>query len=124
MSYYMIIAMLNFNCYVYGIRPKIAHGIVFTESRYNPNAVGTVGELGLMQIRPYHLPGPISLLDPQVNMHRGLRKLRNLKRIEPKFGTKYFIAYNRGVTGLHQLNRNTLYRDTYYQSVITNVVRR
>lgn len=35
-----------------GVPPDIVDGVVHVESGYNPLAVGTVGEVGLMQIRP------------------------------------------------------------------------
>jgi hypothetical protein len=35
-----------------GLPPEIADAVVRTESRYDPNATGAVGEIGLMQVRP------------------------------------------------------------------------
>ena len=35
-----------------GIPPEIAEAVVRTESGYNPNVTGPVGEIGLMQVRP------------------------------------------------------------------------
>jgi soluble lytic murein transglycosylase-like protein len=34
-----------------GVPPEVADAVV-VESAYNPHAVGTVGEIGLMQVRP------------------------------------------------------------------------
>ena len=36
----------------HGLPPAIAHAVVRIESGYNPSAVGGVGEIGLMQVRP------------------------------------------------------------------------
>jgi hypothetical protein len=35
-----------------GLPPDIADAVAYVESSYNPRAVGAVGEVGLMQIRP------------------------------------------------------------------------
>jgi soluble lytic murein transglycosylase-like protein len=35
-----------------GLPPEIADAVVRTESAYNPNVTGAVGEIGLMQVRP------------------------------------------------------------------------
>ncbi len=35
-----------------GLPPEIADAVVRTESRYDPNVTGAVGEIGLMQVRP------------------------------------------------------------------------
>lgn len=35
-----------------GMPPELAHAVVTVESAYRPNAVGDVGEVGLMQVRP------------------------------------------------------------------------
>jgi len=35
-----------------GVPPEVADAVAQVESAYNPHAVGTVGEVGLMQVRP------------------------------------------------------------------------
>ena len=35
-----------------GLPPEVADAVASVESAYSPNAVGTVGEVGLMQVRP------------------------------------------------------------------------
>lgn len=124
MGYYMIAALISANSYLYGIDRKISHGVVFTESRYKPTARGGIGEKGLFQIRKEYFLGPLSMYDPELNICYGLRNLRDLQRLKPKFGKKYFIAHNTGATGLYRRNRAELHKNKYYLSVITRVVRR
>lgn len=124
MGYYMIAALISANSYLYGIDKQISHGVVFTESRYKHKATGSIGERGLFQIRKKYFPAPLSMYDPELNIHYGLRNLRDLQRLKPKFGKKYVIAHNTGVTGLYKRNPAELHKNKYYLSVITRVVRR
>lgn len=64
-----------------GLPPALADAVVFVESRYDPNAIGKVGEVGLMQVRPPTAAmlgftgGASGLLDPSTNIHFGVRYL-------------------------------------------------
>jgi hypothetical protein len=58
-----------------GLPPAIADAVAHIESAFNPQAVGGVGEIGLMQIRPqtalmlgYRGP-PSGLFEPDTNVH-------------------------------------------------------
>jgi soluble lytic murein transglycosylase-like protein len=129
MGFYMISALISVNSFFYGIDKKIAHGIVYTESRYKPNATGSIGEKGLFQVRKEYLAYPLDLYDPEINIHYGLSYLSRLKsRLHPKYKKKYVIAYNRGTTGLLRLvkkrGRIDLHKDRYYQRVVASNIRR
>lgn len=64
-----------------GLPPEIAEAVAFVESGFNPNAVGGVGEIGLMQIRPAtaemlgHSGGALALFDPETNARYAVRYL-------------------------------------------------
>ena len=46
------VAMVRREAESQGLPPEIADAVAYVESSYNPRAVGAVGEVGLMQIRP------------------------------------------------------------------------
>ncbi len=75
----------------YQVDPIFVLAIIKNESHYHPYAIGTVGEIGLMQIRPstakwitkklgmkWH--GRKSLFDPMVNIEIGMAYLHYLKK--------------------------------------------
>jgi len=57
-----------------GLPPDVADAVAYVESSYNPKAVGSVGEVGLMQIRPQTAAmlgydGDVaSLFQPEINV--------------------------------------------------------
>lgn len=65
----------------HGLPSEIADAVVHVESGYRPGAVGTVGELGLMQVRPStatmlgHRGPATALLDPETNIRFGVAYL-------------------------------------------------
>lgn len=70
-----------------GLPSDIADAVVFVESAYNPTAIGDVGEIGLMQIRPetaamLGFRGSIAdLWRPEVNIHYGVMYLAEAWRL-------------------------------------------
>lgn len=73
----------------YGVEPALVKAVVWRESKFNPQARGKVGELGLMQIRETaakewaeaeHIPlfWHSQLLDPEKNTLAGTWYLRKL----------------------------------------------
>lgn len=64
-----------------GLPPEVAEAVAQIESGYNPSAVGGVGEIGLMQIRPAtaemlgHSGGALALFDPETNARYAVRYL-------------------------------------------------
>ncbi|WP_262031711.1 lytic transglycosylase domain-containing protein [Microvirga sp. Mcv34] len=70
-----------------GLPAAVADAVVMVESSYNPSVIGTVGELGLMQVRPgtaamLGFTGPReALADPQVNIRYGIEYLAKAWRL-------------------------------------------
>jgi soluble lytic murein transglycosylase-like protein len=70
-----------------GLPPALVDAVTQVESGFNPLAVGTVGEVGLMQIRPQtaamlgYKGGQIGLFEPEVNVHFGVKYLARAWRL-------------------------------------------
>ncbi|HEX6750680.1 MAG TPA: transglycosylase SLT domain-containing protein [Longimicrobium sp.] len=85
-----------------GIDPKLAFGLVATESEFNRHAVSPVGAVGLTQLMPstarYFRPGleREALFDRDTNLRVGFRFLKTL--IDKYHGNVKLalLAYNRG----------------------------
>lgn len=64
-----------------GLPAAVADAVALVESGYDPRAVGGVGEVGLMQIRPQtaallgYVGGPAGLFSPEVNVHFSVKYL-------------------------------------------------
>nr|BFD64889.1 hypothetical protein BdHM001_35700 [Bdellovibrio sp. HM001] len=135
----MLIAMYsNAN----GLDPYLVAGLIKTESSFNTKAVGGIGEIGLMQLRPEFFAepdlGPIyktktpsflkgtiaeikekDLFDPETNIRKGTAFLRQLKKSCPfKDDVQFVICFNRGVRGAR--NVSVPQEDPYYKKVSAN----
>jgi soluble lytic murein transglycosylase len=97
--------------------PVFILAIIQTESRFNPNAIGTSGEIGLMQVLPrtaewmarkYGLPwvGDEALFDPATNIKFGIRYFAHLRSEFDRSASHYLPAYNMGPGNLRKLERN------------------
>jgi hypothetical protein len=70
-----------------GLPPALADAVTEVESGFNPLAVGAVGEVGLMQIRPQtaamlgYKGGQIGLFEPEANVHFGVKYLARAWRL-------------------------------------------
>jgi Transglycosylase SLT domain len=64
-----------------GLPPALADAVIKVESSFNPHAVGGVGEVGLMQVRPEtaamlgYKGGVTGLFEPETNVHYGVAYL-------------------------------------------------
>ena len=64
-----------------GLPAAMADAVIKVESSFNPHAVGSVGEVGLMQLRPEtaamlgYKGGVTGLFEPEVNVHYGVAYL-------------------------------------------------
>lgn len=75
------LALLTREASKYGLPPDVADAVATVESAYDPAAVGRVGELGLMQVRPTtaamlgHRGAATELLNPETNVRYGVAYL-------------------------------------------------
>ena len=96
---YLILINIWWYSMAHNVDHRLIESIVETESSYRPHITGKVGEIGLMQLKPYYLPGPLSLYHPETNIAIGVRELVKLKRLQPKLGRYWYVAWNMGATG-------------------------
>lgn len=85
-----------------GLPPAVADAVVMIESTYDPSAVGGVGELGLMQVRP----GTAAMLgfngsnealaDPETNIRYGVEYLAQAWRLAGGDLCRALIKYRAG----------------------------
>lgn len=94
--------MINKYAEMYNVPSKLVHAIIRYESSYNPNAVGGVGEIGLMQIRPEtakHLGykgTTAGLHDPETNIRYGVKYLAGAHRLSGGDICGTVLKYNAG----------------------------
>lgn len=85
-----------------GVPADLADAVAQTESGYDPSAVGLVGELGLMQVRPEtaallgHKGPAADLLDPVVGVHFGVAYLARAWRLAGGDLCRALVKYRAG----------------------------
>ena len=113
----------------HGLDPLLLLAVIENESRFNPNIIGSHGEIGLMQIKPdtaewiakkerIRWKGGESLYDPLVNIRIGAGYLAMLRS---KFGfdkNLYLAAYNMGVTKLYRMLGDKIHPQEYTQKTL------
>ena len=113
--------------------PIFLLAVIKTESAFNPNAIGKVGEIGLMQIKPDTAQwicdknnivwrGAGALKDPEYNLLIGSYYFQYLRRTLKSESFKYVTAYNMGINGLSKLNRVDKAENNYFKRVIANYI--
>ena len=70
-----------------GVPPEVAAAVIYVESRFRPDRIGGVGEVGLMQVRPRTAAllgfkgAPHELFKPETNIELGVRYLAKAWRL-------------------------------------------
>jgi soluble lytic murein transglycosylase len=111
--------------------PIFLLAVIQTESSFNPNAIGTVGEVGLMQLKPETAEwicdknnivwrGANALKDPEYNLLLGSYYFQYLRRTLRSESYKYITAYNMGIKGLSKADEEKLKENNYFTKVIGN----
>lgn len=105
----------------FDINHQTAIAVAKVESRLNPNAVGPLGEIGLMQVRPeYSKFSRDQLFDPTINIQEGLRILSEAKRkCKHKVDKLWLNCYNLGVRGGSRLKYP--HKFPYYIKVMNRI---
>ncbi|MEI8081836.1 MAG: lytic transglycosylase domain-containing protein [Actinomycetes bacterium] len=94
----------------YGLDPSLVAAVVYTESKFDPNAKSSAGAIGLMQLLPQTAQGiadrtgggnftPDDLYNPEINIRYGcwyLTKLRDKYAEHPQALELALAAYNAG----------------------------
>lgn len=111
--------------------PVFVAAVIKTESQYNPLAIGGVGEIGLMQIRPetaawiakkYSLryDGAQDLKDPAKNVKIGVAYMAYLRDTFPKKAYRYIAAYNMGPGNVRKLISQNIKPQEYSTRIYRN----
>ena len=93
--------------------PYFVMAVISGESSFNPLAVGPVGEIGMMQIRPstgkwmaekikFKWKGDRTLRDPVANIKLGTAYLAWLREKFDNHGQLYLAAYNMGAKNVNK----------------------
>lgn len=119
---------------MYGVDPNLAAAVIAHESKFNVEAVGEIGEIGLMQLRPEYFaasckgnsvskPTPKSivcgreLFSPELNIKIGIQHLADLKKRCPhRKDNTYIVCHNVGVVGGGRLKNPKAF--SYYKKVM------
>ena len=113
----------------YGFDPIFLMAVIQNESSFNPRMKGSVGEIGLMQIKPetaewisklsgIHYQGPESLYRPEVNIRIGAAFLNKLRNQFDSNSTLYLTAYNAGAKNVRKMVSNKIAPKTYATAVM------
>lgn len=109
-----------------GLEPALVFGVIATESGFDPDAIGSQGERGLMQIKPSTARAydrwitADALHDPELNVRLGLK---HLKREVEYFGDPILglMSYHMGRSRLErQLADGARPRDRYVERVLSS----
>ncbi len=108
----------------FSLDPYFILAVISGESSFNPLAVGPVGEIGMMQIRPatgewissimkYKWRGKNSLRDPIHNIKLGVAYLSWLRNKFQGHGQLYLAAYNMGPHSVKKALAKNVYPKDY-----------
>jgi soluble lytic murein transglycosylase-like protein len=101
-----IIAIIVAYSKIFGVDPDVAVAVAKTESNFNIEATGPVGEIGIFQIRPefYGMLTPTELREPRTNIMMGIKKLAAYKSTcVHRDGLDYLTCYNAGPGGAQKI---------------------
>lgn len=115
-----ILNLILFWSSFYNVDPTITMQVIEVESNYNVTAVGTQGEIGLMQLSPNSFPSlkPETLFNPSVNIRLGVKYLAECKKsCKHKKDMDFLICYNAGIVGgsKYKYPRLSKYLRQYYE---------
>lgn len=86
----------------YGVPVSLAHAVIRVESNYRPNARGSAGEIGLMQIKPATARGlgysgsAAGLFNPETNIKFGMKYLGMAHKLGGGSTCGTILKYNAG----------------------------
>ncbi len=113
--------------------PLFLLAVIETESSFNPDSVGPVGELGMMQLRSttgawiaekygITFKGDADLKNPVKNIRLGAAYLDYLRHKFDKSAVSYISAYNMGPKNVRRLAQEQVVPQIYSSKVIKHYV--
>lgn len=113
--------------------PIFLLAVITTESHFNFNAMGSAGEIGLMQLKPDTAEwvcrknglkwlGAKALKNPEYNITIGAYYFRYLKKSVNSKSMKYINAYNVGLKSLNRMRADDVRNHPYFGKVINNYI--
>jgi len=112
MTKLVIIKMVMFYSSLYGIDPKLALGVIQTESGFNPNVISKTQDVGLFQLHEQSFPqySKAQLLQPEINITEGILYLKKMKK-ECKFkdNNEFLVCWNYGLKNARQIKHADLW---------------
>jgi len=115
----------------YEYDPIFLMAVIKTESQFNEKALGTSGEIGLMQIKPdtaewickkkgVKWKGAQALKNPEYNVKVSALYFKYLKKTLNSKSNRYVNAYNMGIGKLARTPAEDISTHPYYHKVIKN----
>lgn len=99
-----IIVLILLYSTLHGVDPNVAQAVVYVESNFNQQAVGSSGEIGLFQVLPYDQIHKNQLKDINYNINNGILKIKkSQEKCIHKKNVTYLVCYNAGVRGAKKI---------------------
>ena len=116
-----LLSCILFYSHLHGVDPKVTQAVIRVESNWNARAIGPVGEVGLMQVRPEHVrETALQLKDPCTNVRVGTSILRKaMEKCKHKSNLTWLNCYNLGLRGGSRLKHPKIY--PYYLKIVSNL---
>lgn len=110
-----LLTQIYLEAIVQGVDPKLAVSIAYVESKFDVNAVGSRGEIGLFQLRPeFHNVYKTNVTGQIIAGVNYLKRLE--KKCTPKYSEAWFICFNIGPYRKNIIKEPKKF--VYYQKVI------
>lgn len=99
----------------YGVPASLARAVIHIESSFRPNARGSAGEIGLMQIKPatarmMGYSGSVKgLFDPDTNIKFGMKYLSKAHELSGGITCGTILRYNAGHAARRMNERSSAY---------------
>lgn len=124
-------AMILSESYKNGFDPLFVLAVIQTESGFDPSIIGSVGEIGLMQVKPdtgrwiaqkESIPwkGTKTLKNPILNVKIGVAYMAFLRKNFGGAAGRYVAAYNMGPRNVRRLIAKSVQPRDYPTRVMTN----
>ena len=95
-------AIINKYAATYGVPARLAHAVIRVESNFRPNARGSAGEIGLMQVKPAtarmmgYSGSAKGLYHPETNIKFGMKYLAQAHKLGGGTTCGTILKYNAG----------------------------